>query len=270
MATIRDALDSLPNTSIRHIVSVSGGKDSTALALYMVEKYPEIPTEYVFCDTDCELPETLEYLEKLEALLGKTIRRLNALDLLKVTRKPGRNAFDIWLKEYYGDYLPNPRSRWCTRKLKIEPFEAYVGDDQAFSYIGIRADEDRDGYQGKRPPVISDEPNIMPVYPFKDDGLGIADVRQILGESGLGLPQYYEWRTRSGCYFCFYQQIGEWQRLKANHPELFEAARRYEKMSNGKRYTWVEGRSLEEIAQLGDEYPLPMEGSSEGCSVCHL
>src|SRR5207249_2510615 len=149
-----------------------------------------------------------EYLERLEALLGIKIQHLSALDLLGIEKKLSRVPFDIWLKEVYGSFLPNPRSRWCTRVLKIQPFEAYIGKDRAFSYIGIRADEERDGYIAKKPPVLSQQPNIIAVYPFKDDGMGLADIKQILEESGLGLPGYYTWRSRSGCYFCFYQQIG--------------------------------------------------------------
>jgi 3'-phosphoadenosine 5'-phosphosulfate sulfotransferase (PAPS reductase)/FAD synthetase len=136
MATITEALASLNNKSIRHIVSLSGGKDSTALAIYMKQHYPQIPVEYVFCDTGCELPETYEYLERLEALLGAKVTRLNALEQLGVEKKLDRTPFDILLKEIYGGFLPNPRSRWCTRMLKIKPFEAYVRDGQAFSYIG--------------------------------------------------------------------------------------------------------------------------------------
>ena len=126
MATIQEALDNLSD-DIRHIVSVSGGKDSAALAIYMRQNYPQISAEYVFCDTGCELDETYEYLECLEALLGVDIHRLNALDSLGVEKKPGRNPFDMYLNEIYSGYLPSPRSRWCTRVLKIEPFEDYVG-----------------------------------------------------------------------------------------------------------------------------------------------
>jgi 3'-phosphoadenosine 5'-phosphosulfate sulfotransferase (PAPS reductase)/FAD synthetase len=270
MATIREALDSLSDKNIKHIVSLSGGKDSTALAIYMKQNYPDLPVEYVFCDTGAELPETYEYLERLEALLGAGIQRLNALDLLGIEKKPNRTAFDIWLKEMYGGFLPNPRSRWCTRVLKIEPFEKYVDEGYAFSYIGIRADEDRDGYQAKKPPVISQRPNIVPVYPFKDDGIGLADVKQILEESGLGVPAYYKWRSRSGCYFCFYQQRGEWQRLKENHPDLFERAKTYEKVEGKKRFTWVQGKTLDELAQLSKRYPLPSPDESEGCAICHI
>jgi len=249
---------------------VSGGKDSAALAVYMRNNYPEIPAEFVFCDTGCELDETYEYLERLEALLGVEVIRLNALDGLGVKRKPGRNPFDIYLMELYGGYLPNPRARWCTRALKIEPFEQHVSEDHAFSYIGIRDDENRDGYVSKKPPSISQRPNILPVYPFKDDGLGLADIKTILEESGLGIPEYYKWRSRSGCYFCFYQQVGEWQRLKEEHPDLFEKAKSYEKDSNGKQFTWVEGRTLDDIADLPERYPLPVGDEEEGCAICHL
>ena len=92
MATLKEALASLQdNPEMRHIVSVSGGKDSAALAIYMRQYYPEIRAEYVFCDTGCELDETYQYLERLEALLGVKIVHLNALDGLKVEKKPGRN-----------------------------------------------------------------------------------------------------------------------------------------------------------------------------------
>ncbi len=269
MATIRDAVANLADQSIRHIVSLSGGKDSTALAIYMKQNYSQIPVEYVFCDTGCELPETYEYLERLEALLGVNVKRLSALDQLGMEQKLERTPFDIYLNEVYGGFLPSPRSRWCTRMLKIKPFEAYVGSGHAFSYIGIRADENREGYTAKKPPVLSKRPNIVPIYPFKDDGLGLADIKQILEESGLGLPDYYTWRSRSGCYFCFYQQLGEWQRLKEQHPILFEKAKKYEKIEGDRRFTWNQGKTLDDIAAL-PPYPLQAVDETEGCAICHL
>src|SRR6476469_8746547 len=142
-------------TKVRHILSLSGGKDSTALAIYMRDKVPEM--EYVFCDTDKELEETYDYLKKLEYWLGKPITRL----------KDDR-GFDHWLK-VYNDYLPSSRMRWCTRMLKIKPFEKYIGDDEVLMYVGIRADEDRAAY-------ISTKPNIKTVLPFKEAGLTIDDV----------------------------------------------------------------------------------------------
>jgi 3'-phosphoadenosine 5'-phosphosulfate sulfotransferase (PAPS reductase)/FAD synthetase len=195
----------------------------------MKDRVPQM--EYVFCDTRKELPETYEYLDRLEAFLGKPIVRLNA-----------ERGFDHWLK-VYGNYLPSSRMRWCTRQLKLKPFEDYVADDQVVSYVGIRADEDREGY-------ISTKPNIKAVFPFKEAGITRSDVTRLLAEAGLGLPSYYEWRTRSGCYFCFFQRKNEWLGLRKNHPELFELAKTYEKVDpeSGERYTWQQGESLEDLA----------------------
>jgi len=270
MQTMKEVLESLADKSIRHIVNISGGKDSAALAIFMKQKYPQIPAEYVFCDTGCELPETYEYLDQIEALLGEPIKRINALDMFGIRQKPGRTPFDIWLKEAYGDFLPNPRARWCTSKLKIEPFERYVGISNAYSYIGIRADENREGYKGKKPPVFSQRPNIIPVYPLKENGIKLNDVSRILIEAGIGFPEYYKWRSRSGCYFCFYQQIGEWQGLKDNHPDLFNKACLYEKEMNGKKYTWVQGRTLKEIASYKKIYTVKSPDETDGCAICHL
>jgi 3'-phosphoadenosine 5'-phosphosulfate sulfotransferase (PAPS reductase)/FAD synthetase len=81
----------------RHIVSLSGGKDSTALAIFLKGKVANL--EYIFCDTDKELPETYEYLDRLEAFLQQPIMRLNA----------GR-GFDHWLT-VYGGVLPSAQTR---------------------------------------------------------------------------------------------------------------------------------------------------------------
>src|SRR5437667_3594755 len=137
---------------MRHILLLSGGKDSTALGIYMRDRHPEIDMEYLFCDTQKELPETYEYLIQVEAYLGKPITRL-ATGLEE-------RGFDHWL-DMYGGFLPSPSVRWCTRKLKIEPFEQYIGNDPVNLYIAIRGDENREGY-------ISTKPNITPVFPFKE------------------------------------------------------------------------------------------------------
>ena len=74
---------------------------------------------------------------------------------------------------------------------------------------------------------------------------------EILEGAGLGLPQYYEWRTRSGCTFCFFQQKIEWVRLMERHPKYFEEAKRYEKsaIDHGSPFTWSQGESLEDLAK---------------------
>jgi 3'-phosphoadenosine 5'-phosphosulfate sulfotransferase (PAPS reductase)/FAD synthetase len=219
----------MSEAQLRHIALLSGGKDSTALALFMRDQYPDLNIEYVFCDTHKELPETYEYLSKIEAYLGKPIARLSS-DL-------GDRGFDHHLTLFHG-FLPSAQMRWCTRRLKIEPFEDYVGEDPVRLYVGIRADEHREGY-------ISTKPNIEAVYPFKEHGITKQDVFKILEDSGVGMPEYYKWRTRSGCYFCFFQRKLEWVGLHENHPELYELAQQYEKPENG--YTWQKDESLQQL-----------------------
>lgn len=268
MATLKE---SLSDKEARHIVSFSGGKDSTALAIYLLQNYPELNLEFLFCDTGAELKETYDYIDRFEAIFGVKIKRLNALANLGIKEKGNRTPFDIYLKEHYGGYLPSPQARWCTRMLKIKPFEEEIVTGRAYSYIGIRADEKRLGYQQqKKPVVLSGSPNIIPVYPFKDDDIGLEDVKRILANSGLGMPDYYKWRSRSGCYFCFYQQIGEWQGLKEHHPILFQKAKSYEKNENGKRYTWVAGRPLADLEKLNRRYEVPDGENLDGCAICHL
>jgi len=198
---------------IRHILSLSGGKDSAALAIYMRDRVPEM--EYIFHDTGKELPETYEYLGRVEAWLGKPIH--------KTTQEDGDIVgFDQLLK-IYGGMLPSSHRRWCTKMMKLKPFERFIGDTPCLNYIGLRADEKREGY-------ISHKPNITPVYPFREDSLVKGDIERILEESGIGMPPYTKWgRTRSGCFFCFYQQKVEWVMLKETHPDLFEQAKAYEK-----------------------------------------
>lgn len=213
--------------SVRHILGLSGGKDSAALAVLMHTRLPQI--EYFFCDTKKELPETYDYLERIRARLG-----------IQITYLAADRGFDHWLAMRAG-MLPSPRQRWCTEELKIMPIEQWIGDDMACSYIGIRADERRDGY-------ISTKANITAVYPFKELGLVKKDVIRLLEESGIGLPDYYRWRTRSGCYFCFFQRKHEWVKLYDEHPDLFWKAVEYEEQhKDGRRYTWTSNETLREL-----------------------
>ncbi|MFQ5750601.1 MAG: phosphoadenosine phosphosulfate reductase family protein [bacterium] len=321
---------------IRHVLGISGGKDSTALAIYLRDKYPELDIEYYFCDTGKELEETYQLIDNLEAYLGKPIIRLNA-----VPQSPDA-PFDHFLT-VYGGYLPSAGSRWCTRKLKLEPFEQWVGDKPVISYVAIRGDEQREAY-------ISKKSNIQSIFPFrrniwsedvidlvlhnnniqglanlfkkhvpKDklefvleilnrplslkfnqslklntlldfsitifnqvvfeflkttdyslakvddfpllenaDNLVKEDIFRILEDSGVGLPRYYTklefevdgqkgiyHRSRSGCFFCFFQQKIEWIWLYEQHHDLFEKAKEYEKDG----FTWMNNERLEDLVK---------------------
>lgn len=320
---------------VRHVLGISGGKDSAALAIYMFEKYPELDIEYYTCDTGKELDATYELIRNLEIYFGKKIT------LLEAAPNSHENPFDHFLK-LYGGYLPSSNSRWCTRKLKLEPFEKWVGSDPVISYVGIRGDEDREGY-------ISKKSNIQSVFPFRkniwsidvmnkllknenipqlfswyqqtgsphlerilatvqdplttkfrqeaklntlldldtrsfnqvvfsflkttkyplaeeayfplldnDEVLVRTDIFDLLNKSGVGVPDYYRnvefdvngqtgtyARSRSGCYFCFFQQKIEWIWLYEQHPEKFRQAMEYEKDG----YSWMQDERLEDLIQ---------------------
>ena len=63
-------------TASKHVLGISGGKDSAALAIYMAQNHPEIDMEYFFTDTGEELPEVYDYLIRLEGYLGKKIKNI--------------------------------------------------------------------------------------------------------------------------------------------------------------------------------------------------
>lgn len=322
---------------VRHILGISGGKDSAALAIYLKQKYPDLKIEYYNSDTGCELSETEDLIDKLEAYLGK-VKKLKAVETLDT---PEPTPFHHFLKAM-GGFLPSPQARWCTKKMKLDVIEDYIGNDPAISYVGIRGDEDRDGY-------ISDRPNIQSIFPFRKniwsldvinkflnnsnldqiveiydklcpngvlrdeimdtvklpitrqfyyakklnalldydiklfnyavfqflktteypvgkldsfplldntDVLVKEDIFKILKTSGVGVPAYYNeipfevdgrkgtyCRSRSGCYFCFYQQKIEWIWLYEQHPDLYKKAMEFEK--NG--YTWNQNESLADL-----------------------
>lgn len=326
---------------VKHVLGISGGKDSAALAIYMKKKYPQLEVEYYTCDTGHELDETYDLIDSLESDLGTNIKRIVAAE--KTSESSPFNHF----LELYGGYLPSSTARWCTKKLKLEPFEKYMASDiPTISYVGIRGDEDREGY-------ISKKKNIQSIFPFRkniwsedviakalnnsnipflaklyeeyskttnlkrilevinqplssdfnrdqkldillelgikefnrvifaflkttdypistlesfplvenEDILVREDIFQILRES-VGVPAYYELkeyhveidgelktgyysRSRSGCFFCFFQQKIEWVWLYETHPNLFHQAVEYEKEG----YSWMDTETLEELSK---------------------
>lgn len=222
--------------SERHVLGLSGGKDSAALAIYMSLNYPELQIEYFFTDTGKELPEVYEFLGKLEGFLGRPIERLN----------PDRD-FDFWLRTY-NNFLPSAQTRWCTRKLKLDPFKHWIkpsldSGDIVYSYVAIRADEEH------REGMVAQHNNLKVIMPFRERGIDKPGVIELLEGSGLGMPKYYDWRSRSGCTFCFFQQKIEWVRLKERHPKAFEDAKTYEKnaLEHGSPFTWTQGEPLTEL-----------------------
>lgn len=227
-----------------HILSLSGGKDSTALAFFMKENMPEIfeKLELVFYDTGCDLPETYDYLNKIEVFLKKQITRV----------KPEK-SFEHLLT--INRVLPSHFRRWCTVELKVRPSQRFIeeklkkeGKGIINLYVGIRKDEEhRKGIL-----LISDleKELVRPQYPLINNCICKNDVERILIENGINYPSYYNYRSRNGCYFCFYQNAMDWLNLYENHPDLFKKASNYEKFTrkgNTKIFRWNEKYYLEDM-----------------------
>jgi len=255
--------------AVRHILALSGGKDSAALAVYMREKHPEIDLEYVFTDSGCELPETYEFLDRIRAVLN--------IDITVVRpEKDWESYWSLWKSKSneYGHftYLPSPQQRWCTEVLKLIPYENWLLSTYPgytiHSYVGLRADEKRD-----RSGFTSVKGNVLQHHPFIDDGLVFEDIQNLLIKSGLGFPDYYRWRKRSGCYFCFYQTKREWIGLYENHPELFLKAMSYETIipEKGVRFTWCQDMSLREVLANSERIKeMPFQEDNSGKSISKL
>ena len=196
-----------------YIIPVSGGADSTSLAILLHRMFPEVDFKLVFTDTGAEDPEIYECLDKLEAYIQRPIDRV----------LPER---DMWqLLKDYGNYLPSSQARWCTRLTKAEPFKKWLTQfdgTQKWVFVGIRADE------STRVAFTLDEAGTE--MPFINLGWRRQDVFQLLKET-IGIPRFYSRRSRSGCSFCPFQRRQELVGLLQETPEEFLKGAACEKLS---------------------------------------
>lgn len=188
-------------TDMNHIVALSGGKDSTAMALRLAEVEPR-DYIYVCTPTGDELPDMIDHWLRLGELLGRP--------LVPVTTGKSLSGLIRHFKA-----LPNNRMRWCTRMLKIEPYYRWLVEHApAVSYVGLRADEE--GRQGMSFPEISGSIKVR--FPMREWGWGERDVWEYLDKRNVSIP------ARTDCARCYHQTLGEWWRLWHDHADLYENA----------------------------------------------
>jgi len=193
------------------IVSLSGGKDSTAMALKLRELNPGTDYTYICTPTGDELPELLLHWFKLEKILGKPLLYL-------------RHRYDLnGLVEHF-KMIPNSRARFCTRMLKMQVAEAfYMRNPGSVVYVGLRADEE------ERKGGIFNPEIVRQRYPLREWGWGIDEVWSYLSERGVCIPE------RTDCARCFFQQLHEWYLLWKRHPDIYAHAEAQEAEVG---YTW--------------------------------
>lgn len=238
---------------MRHVVALSGGKDSTAMALRLAEVEPR-DYVYVCTPTGDEPPAMFEHWLALGTLLGKPILPVMGGTLAGLIEQ--QNA------------LPNWRQRWCTRMLKIEPYARWLQTQlPATSYVGLRADEEeREGGD------YSDIPGVVMDFPMRRWGWGLEDVLGYLNEKGIEIPK------RTDCLKCFFQRLIEWHEFWREHPESWAEGERLEELTGHTfrspgRDTWPASmKGLRERFEAGD---VPKDTRKDPlnalkCRVCRL
>lgn len=235
-------------TEPKHVVGLSGGKDSTALALWLAVNEPR-EYEFICNETGNELPEMQAHWALLERVLGQPLKRVrHSVDLLQLCEE--MNA------------LPNFRMRWCTRILKIEPTIAYMEalPEGSTLYVGLRADEEI------RRGIFGEDMKIR--FPLREQGWSEPDVWRYLSSWGITIPK------RTDCAVCPYQRLEEWRDLWEFHPDKWAEGIALEKKTghtfrSAGRDTWP--ASME---ALGEEFargrPLRNSNRSTTCRVCSL
>ncbi len=248
---------------MRHIILISG-KDSAATAIVQMVHQPDLDYELVFNDTGAETPEIDGWLDKMSNYLGLPIKRV------------GANLQDIINDQ---GILPSPRMRFCTRMSKIEPLENWLEGGAATVYLGIRADEQRVGYQQRSKKV-----RITPAYPLQTMGIDLHGVWSLLESRDLLPPQFewkeikdraivalgndlraldalepwqrnplFAWRSRPNCSFCFFQRAYEWVGLFEHHPALFWNAVDMEESIGADDFTWRPKDSLRKVLERAEQ-----------------
>ena len=235
---------------VAHLVPLSGGKDSTALALSLNEMEPR-PYNYIYTPTGDELPELEAHLATVEQLLGRRILRLT-----NGTLKSQIEANNM---------LPNVFARWCTRVLKLRPAtDFYKQNAPVVCYVGLRADE------SEREGLVSE---FVQDFPFQRWGWGYDEVMSFLDAKGVAIPE------RTDCARCPYQRLGEWYNLWANHRDIYLDAEADEKKyghtyRSGGRDSWPAGLAELRVkfeAGIIPERSLKMMEKRRGmCRACSL
>ena len=218
------------------------------MALRLAEAEPRDYT-YACTPTGDELPEMVAHWERLESLLGQKIIRLDGQSLSQCI--------------VLNNALPSWRMRFCTRDLKLLPFQRWIESQlPATVYVGLRNDEE--GRAG----LVWDVDGLTIRHPFREWGWTIREVLGYLEARDVEIPE------RTDCARCFYQTLHEWWLLWRNHPDIYQSAVDDE-IRYGHTYRSpqrdTQPTALADLrAKFETGYMPKKRKRGEGCRVCSL
>lgn len=247
-----------------HVVSFSGGKDSTAMLLHMIELGMQIDC-ILFCDTGLEFPDMYAHIDKVEQDIGREITRIRcdqSYEYLMFDTPVKRKANTAFAQRYgnihtgYG--WAGPRMRWCTAKLKDVPRERFLRPLRekydVLEYIGIAADE---GYRLER------KCNKVQhhVHPLVEWGWAEADCLQYCRGHGYDWNGLYEHFKRVSCWCCPLQLLSELRQLYEHYPQLWE------KLKDWDKRTWRNFRADYSVEQLEARFLFEQQRLADGLPI---
>lgn len=205
-----------------HLVSFSGGKDSTAMLLRMMElDYPI--DEVLFCDTTMEFPAMLRHIEKVKAVVEAagikftTLRGERSFEYLMLEHEPKRRSGSG--EKGRGYSWPDHLNRWCTLYLKTQVITVYkrlLRDEyEVIEYVGIAADEQ---YRLERKMNQAEEKR----HPLVDWGWAESDALAYCYSKGYDWEGLYDHFKRVSCWCCPLSNLDELRTLRKFYPELWQ------------------------------------------------
>lgn len=199
-------------------MSFSGGKDSTAMLLRMIEENMKID-EIIFLDTGVEFPEMYNHIKQVEEYIGRPITKLKdehsfEYYMLEHVKTRGKN------KGQKGYSWSDFRNRWCTSNLKKKVIKRYLRkykDYRIIEYHGMAFDE---------PKRIKDDPNIK--YPLFEWKMVEKDALQYCYDRGFTWGGLYEKFDRLSCFCCPLKSLKELEILYREFPHLWSKLREWD------------------------------------------